>query len=389
MKKMLSMLLAVVMVFSLAACGDKQTPEENDTTEAESVEESAEESVEESTEESTEDAEEETPAVDSVERKAAKAEGEIAKIGLGTSVKLDAKEAKEGKGDTTSNVTIAGLAFDNDGKIVEAYIDVAQSKFKVTDEGTFEVDPSEATFKTKVELGDEYNMKPVSEKDGIGKEYYEQAQAFAEYILGKTADEVVGIKTKVKDENHQNVPDEADLVSSVTIDIAEYQKAVKNAWDNAKDVEGATKLGLGVNTSLGHATKEAADDKGATVQYETVIALTATDDEGKIVSTILDTAQNSLEFDKDGGVVTDLEQPGTTKKALGEEYGMRKASEIKKEWFEQIEGLEKFTEGKTADELSKLELEDGKPTDADLLSTTTIVIETDKQVIVEAAQSAE
>lgn len=57
-------------------------------------------------------------------------------------------------------------------------------------------------------------------------------------------------------------------------------------------------------------------------------ALIYVDENGNIKSVYLDTT-----YEKDG--------VATTKKTLGEDYGMRKASPISKEWYEQVELLEK------------------------------------------------
>ncbi len=56
-------------------------------------------------------------------------------------------------------------------------------------------------------------------------------------------------------------------------------------------------------------------------------AVVYVDSNGNIKSVYLDTT-----FEKDGVI--------TTKKTLGEDYGMRIASPISKEWFEQVEALE-------------------------------------------------
>ena len=367
MKKILSLLLALVLVFSLVACSNNEKETSTET----STETSAETSVETS---------EET----SEETNAEVTSGEISKIALGTSVSLKGTDLAEGKGSAQSDVTIAALALDAEGKIVKAHIDVAQNKFAVNDDGTFAVEPSAAEFKTKHELKEDYNMKGVSEKNGIGKEWYEQAAAFEEYIVGKTPEEVVAIPTEKKDDHHLNVPTDADLLASVTIDIGAFQKAVADAAENTKDAAGATQLGFAVKSSLGHRTAAAAEDKGASVQFETAIAVTGLDAEGKVVASLLDNAQNTVAFDKEGKVVSDQAAEGTTKKHLKEAYGMKDASPIKKEWYEQIEGLEAWLVGKTADEVSGMELEEGKPKDADLLSTTTITIDAYQKAVSEA-----
>ena len=361
MKKLLSLLLALVLVFSLVACSNDSNKE---TTKETKVETSGETNIE-------------TPKETTGEAKV----GEIAKIALGTSVSLSGKDLAEGKGSAQTNVAIAALALDAEGKIVKAHIDVAQNKFAVNDDGTFAVEPSEAQFKTKHELKEEYDMKKASP---IKKEWYEQAKAFEEYIVGKTPAEVVAIPTEKKDDHHLNVPTDADLLASVTIDIGAFQKAVADAAENTKDAAGATQLGFAVKSSLGHRTAAAAEDKGASVQFETAIAVTGLDAEGKVVASLLDNAQNKVAFDNAGKVVSDQAAEGTTKKHLKEAYGMKETSPIKKEWYEQIEGLEAWLVGKTADEVSGMELEEGKTKDADLLSTTTITIDTYQKAVSES-----
>ena len=220
MKKLLSLLLALVLVFSLVACSNNGGNETNQETMVETAAESM--------METTVETEAETMA------EAEMMEGDIAKIALGTSVSLSGKELAEGKGLAQSDTTIAALALDAEGKIVKAHIDVAQNKFAVNDDGTFAVEPSEAQFKTKYELKDDYNMKSVSEANGIGKEWYEQATAFEEYIVGKTPEEVLAIPTAQKDDHHLNVPTDADLLASVTIDIGAFQKAVAGTVNRVK-----------------------------------------------------------------------------------------------------------------------------------------------------------
>lgn len=359
MKRLLSLLLALVLVFSLVACSNngKETKKETKT---------------------------ETKAEKPKETKT-----EIAKIALGTSVSL--KSSKESK--AQQDVTIAALALDAQGKIVKAHIDVAQSQFAVKEDGSFKVAPESATFKTKHELKDEYKMKKVS---GIKKEWYEQAEAFEKYIVGKTIDEVVAIKTKAsKDGKHPNVPAEADLLATTTIDIGAFQKAVADAANHTKDAKGATKLGLAVKTTLGHGTAPAKDGKGAKVQFETNISVTALDKDGKVAAALIDTAQNTVPFGTDHKVSSELKAEGTTKKKLGDKYGMKatsaKAGKIKDggEWFEQVEGLEKYLVGKTKEEVSGIKLTKGKPAEGtDLMATTTITITDLQEATVKSIDNA-
>ena len=123
---------------------------------------------------------------------------------------------------------MVAVTVDSNGKVVGAYIDQAQTKVNFNAQGVLTTDVS-ILQKTKVELGDNYGMKQAS---GIGKEWYEQAAALGSWMLGKTAQQVMAMKTK-QGGDHPGIPDEADLTSSVTITVtdilAAFNKAVTNA----------------------------------------------------------------------------------------------------------------------------------------------------------------
>ena len=72
------------------------------------------------------------------------------KLGMGIVVKTDSSQENNAQVDAT----IAAVVLDAEGKIVSCRIDVAQNKMNVTG-GAVEADK---TFKTKMELGDDYNM---------------------------------------------------------------------------------------------------------------------------------------------------------------------------------------------------------------------------------------
>jgi len=71
-----------------------------------------------------------------------------------------------------------------DGKITSCVIDASQAKCTIAD-GKFTV--AEGAFASKKELKEDYGMKGISP---IGKEWYEQADAFEKWAVGKTADEI-------------------------------------------------------------------------------------------------------------------------------------------------------------------------------------------------------
>ena len=121
------------------------------------------------------------------------------------------------------------MAFDKDGKVVAAIVDTAQVKINFDKEGKVTSDAA-AEYKTKHELKEDYNMKNASP---IKKEWYEQMNAFQEWMIGKTADEITGLKVKENDHG-PGIPDVPELTSSVTISVSSYLDVVGKAAANAK-----------------------------------------------------------------------------------------------------------------------------------------------------------
>jgi len=107
-----------------------------------------------------------------------------------------------------------------------------------------------------------------------------------------------------------------------------------------------------VKTGLGHTisvakSKDAAADAEGLAQVDTVMAAVTVDSSKKILGVVIDTAQVIVNFDATGKITTDLNKEQQTKVELGDLYGMKKASSIGKEWYEQIADLEKWMIGKT------------------------------------------
>lgn len=98
-------------------------------------------------------------------------------------------------------------------------------------------------------------------------------------------------------------------------------------------------LGLGIVTSINRSQSLSEDEEGdvddlAMAQVDSVIATAAFDQEGRVVDVIIDTAQTRVHFDEDMQLDSDPAEEILTKKELGDDYDMRRASEIDKEWDE-------------------------------------------------------
>lgn len=366
MKRILSIVLMIALSISLlVGCSNEPTTQANEPT--------------------TPDTGEETPTTS----------GTITKLGLGHVISI-AKSKDKGT-DANGNpvnpvgqadVMIAAVGFDADGKVVSVYIDTAQTKVAF-DENMQVTSDLNAEVPTKRDLGTDYGMGKVS---SIGKEWFEQMDALQEWMVGKTVEEIVSMETTKRNDEHPTVPNVPELTSSVTMDVGEYLKAVEEAWNNAIDVTGAEKVGLGVKTSIAKSVSAGTDANGnpvnAQAQIDTVIAATALDADGKVAGTIIDTAQVVIPFDADGKVAIDKTAELKTKNELKEEYGMGKISPIKKEWYEQAQALAEWMKGKTLDEIKAMKLEEGKPAEEDLVASVTIHVTDYLEVVEEAINNA-
>ena len=366
MKKRLSIVLASVMMAALlAGCSQKAATGTKTTAAAETTAEKT--TAEETTAEETE-TETEAPAAGGL------------KTGLAIVSSLESsKDAGEKDGNAQVDSIAVAVVVDAEGKIVNCMIDTAQNKMAFTAEGKVVMKDE---FKTKKELGDDYGMKAAS---GIGKEWFEQAEALEQYVIGKTADEVAGREIEEITETA-----EAEKTAGVTIKIGSYQEAVVEAVNNAQELgtQEGDKLGLGIITNMNKSKDADGDKEGQCQAYSTYAAVTI-DGDGKITAAVIDSTQGTVKFDAAGKITSDLTAGVKTKKQLGDDYGMKAASGIGKEWFEQAAAMEAYVTGKTADEVAGIAVdEDGKTTDADLAASVTVSINGYQEVIAKAAAVA-
>ena len=108
-----------------------------------------------------------------------------------------------------------------DGVITSCYLDAVQAKIGFNTSGEITSDLT-AAIPTKNEMGADYGMVAWG-----GAEWNEQAAAFAEYVTGKTADEVAGIAIT----ETTKPADGTDLASSVTISVGGFQALIAKALE--------------------------------------------------------------------------------------------------------------------------------------------------------------
>ena len=294
------------------------------------------------------------------------AEGDI-KTGLAVVTDLSGSAApsdgKDGAGKTV--FTAAAVLVDSEGTILSCDLDTLEASVNFSAEGKITSDLT-LPFQTKGEKGDNYNMKGTSP---IQKEWYEQAEAFCNYVVGKTADEVLGIAV-----DEATKPVEADLAAGVTISIGGYQQAIAEAVKRAKPLGAQAGEELRLVSTAAMSAADAPEGAAGSVQTDvTIAAVTMSGD--TITSCVIDALQAKGSYDAQGQLVGDTGAAVRSKNDLGTDYGMGKISSIGKEWNEQAAAFSAYVAGKTLDEVAGIAVDEStKPAEADLAASVTISI---------------
>lgn len=105
------------------------------------------------------------------------------------------------------------------------------------------------------------------------------------------------------------------------------------------------KMGLGL---ISNVDIKPAGEKDGSTQVDTTACAVTLDANGKIVGISWDVTQGKAKFGVDGTAKSEVATDIKSKKELKEEYNMKGASPIGKEWYEQIDALEKYSVGKAA-----------------------------------------
>jgi len=288
------------------------------------------------------------------------------KTGLSVTTALSGTDATaDAEGTAQADITIVAVTVDAEGKINSCVIDQIQGANTFTATGELTTEKTE--FLSKNELGSDYGMVAWG---GAIAEWDAQAAALAEYVVGKTAEEVKGISIV-----EGGKAGDTDLSASATMAIAGFIDPIVAAVNNAKDLGAAhwdTLQLVSVTTPHDNAAATAEKD-GTASAYATVAAVTTHYDE--ITSCVIDAVQANVTFDATGKITTDFAAPVLTKNEKGADYGMVAWGGAIAEWDEQAASFAKYATGKTISEVVGLAVDEtGKTTDTDLLSSVTIKI---------------
>ncbi|MBE6748600.1 MAG: hypothetical protein E7557_05125 [Ruminococcaceae bacterium] len=118
----------------------------------------------------------------------------VALVAANSHSSADATDEKEGLAQI--DTTVVAAVTDAEGKVVVSKTDCVQGKMPFDAAGKSTLDAT-AAIKTKLELGDDYNMAKFGTRhdgtEGEVKEWYAQAAAFDAALVGKTAADFAGL----------------------------------------------------------------------------------------------------------------------------------------------------------------------------------------------------
>ena len=297
MKKILALVLALAMVATFAACNgadsDSSDPKSSDPSSS-------------------------APVTDN-------AKTAEYKLGMGIYVSLDssADATAEKNATAQADATVATVVLDKDGKIVAADLDCAQTKVQVKDGKIVDVD--KVDLRTKKEKKEDYNMLKFSTPGTCIAEWYVQAAAFADKMVGKTVAEVEALALADTRNDGYMRPTDADLAAVCTMDVTSFKAAFVAACkdEQAKTFTAAEgfKLGLDVETAVAGST-DATAEKNATAQLYSTFGAIVVDKDGKTIAALVDEIQPKVEVDNAGKIAK--KDYKDTKRGLKEEYSMVK-----------------------------------------------------------------
>ena len=361
MKKVISVLLLACMLLTLTACGAETPAAEPTAAPAEATEAPAE----------------------ATEAPAEAAEAEY-KLGMGVSVSLDSSDTNLAQVDAT----VATVVTDSEGKIVLCRIDCAQNKMDVTGG---QVDAA-ATFTTKRDLKYDYNMVKYS---NATLEWFEQVENLEKWVVGKTAEDIKNIETKINEEGYSVAVDE-ELYASCSISLEAFQDAIVKACNDEKGstftTADAFTLGVSAISNAADSVSAAdSDDGNAMVKMYTEFGAAAVGSDGKILAALTDAIQPKITVSADGEILN--KDFTATKRELGDDYNMVKYGNAIAEWDAQAKAFADYTVGKTADEVMGLETTTNAEgyqvsTDETLLASCTMAINGMQAAIATAVNNA-
>ena len=174
----------------------------------------------------------------------------------------------------------------------------------------------------------------------------------------------------------------------LTMTVAAGCGAAGNAQGDQGKTAGTGKTGMAISTDIS-SSKDATAAEAGLAQTDVTVAAVTVGSDGKITACVIDSVQAKVMFDGTGKLATDPTAKFPTKQELGDNYGMKKASAIQKEWNEQVNAFADYCIGKTAKEVTGIAVtKEGKAAEQDLAASCTIHIVGLQALVAQAAENA-
>lgn len=172
----------------------------------------------------------------------------------------------------------------------------------------------------------------------------------------------------------------AGLASVLAVSLAACSGGVQSdTLSNANSTDSsAVKTGYSVISTISDVTE-------TTLTIDSVCAAVLVDTDGKIIDCKIDQAHIKPDLTQNSGDVADLR----SKLEKQEDYALRSASAIQKEWYEQIAAFEEFAKGKTSEEIINCVGDNGYASGTDLKASCTINVSDISQAVANAVESAQ
>ncbi len=270
------------------------------------------------------------------------ANGDGRSLGLGSVNTL----AVDGNEKTTVKTTVAAVVLDKDGKITECKLDEAE----------FPVELKNGALQVAVDLltkGETEDYTLTDRDLGAGNtsnaSWDDQVEAFCDYVEGMTGNQVSAIAA---------TDGKSEMIEGCDLIITDFISAVHEATKMAK----AKNIAAGDELELAVSVAKSGESTDAKPQFDIEMAAVTLGGGDRITACITDTAQAKLTIEN--SLFSHAAGKMDTKRGKGDGYGMKQASSVKKEWYEQADAFDAYAVGKTAEELSKLSVGNDGKTDA-------------------------
>ena len=265
------------------------------------------------------------------------------KLGLGSVQNVSVTDGTR----AAVKATVAAVMLDKDGKIAACELD--ELAFTVALEGG--LPQTVANLLSKLEMGDDYRptAEELRESASLNASWEDQAEAFCDFVEGKTPGEVSGLAA---------TDGKSEQIAGCDLIITDFIRAV----DAAAKAAGDTRAATGDDLHLALTAVPAANADPAKPKYELEMAAVTVDEKAVITGCMTDSLQAELSVTE--GAFAALSGEMKTKRQMGDGYGMKAASAIKREWYEQARAFDTYALGKTAGELAGLSLNSEGRTDA-------------------------